>query len=263
MSAGPRHRGKGYRAERIEKMNEFSREEMLIGTDGMEVLARSQVAVFGLGGVGSHAAEALARGGVGKLFLADHDTVSLTNLNRQIIALHSTVGRGKAQVMKERIRDICPETEVTLCETFVLPENLAEVMSQAGPVDFILDAIDTVSSKLALAAYAKEHSIPIISAMGTGNKLYPELFRISDISQTRVCPLCRVMRRELKSRNLDRLTVCWSPEQPIRPSAAAEGDKTKMRATPGSVSFVPPVAGLLMAGYVIRRLCGLEADISR
>ena len=173
----------------------------------------------------------LARGGV-EAFLADHDTVSLTNLNRQIIALHSTVGRGKAQVMKERIRDICPETEVTLCETFVLPENLAEVMSQAGPVDFILDAIDTVSSKLALAAYAKEHSIPIISAMGTGNKLYPELFRISDISQTRVCPLCRVMRRELKSRNLDRLTVCWSPEQPIRPSAAAEGDKTKMRATP-------------------------------
>lgn len=239
-------------------MNEFSREEMLIGTDKMEVLSQSRVAVFGLGGVGSHAAEALARGGVGKLFLADHDAVSLTNLNRQVIALHSTVGRRKAQVMKERIRDICPETEVTLCETFVLPENLEEVMSQAGTVDFILDAIDTVSAKLALVSYAREHAIPIISAMGTGNKLHPELFRISDISQTSVCPLCRVMRRELKARTLGGLTVCWSPEQPIRPAAAAEGDQTKVRATPGSISFVPPVAGLLMAGYVIRRLCGLE-----
>lgn len=236
---------------------------MLIGADAMKTLSQSRVAVFGLGGVGSHAAEALVRGGVGKLFLADHDTVSLTNLNRQVIALHSTVGRGKAQVMKERIRDICPETEVRLCETFVLPENLEEVMAAAGAVDFILDAIDTVSAKLALVSYARKHSIPIISAMGTGNKLHPELFQISDISQTSVCPLCRVMRRELKARNLERLTVCWSPEQPIRPAAAAEGDKTKVRATPGSLSFVPPVAGLLMAGYVIRRLCGLEPNPSR
>lgn len=239
-------------------MIEFSRTEMLIGSEGLKKLAGSRVAVFGLGGVGAQAAEALARGGVGNLFLIDSDTVSPSNLNRQIIALHSTIGLPKTRVMKERIEDICPQIQVSVCETFVLPDNLEQVMEQAGQVDFILDAIDTVSAKLALISYAKEHSIPIISAMGTGNKLHPELLRLSDISQTSICPLCRVMRRELKKRSIEKLQVCWSPEQPIKPALPDPEDRTKMRATPGSVSFVPPAAGLMMAGYVIRALCRIS-----
>ncbi len=239
-------------------MNEFSRSEMLIGHEAMKRLRESRAAVFGLGGVGSHAAEALARAGVGSLFLVDNDTVALTNINRQAIAFHSTVGKSKAQVMKERIFDICPDTQAEICQSFVLPENLEEVMALAGPVDFILDAIDTVSAKLALAVYASDHSIPMISAMGTGNKLQPELFRISDISQTNVCPLCRVMRKELKARNIKKLAVCWSPEQPLKPAPVLSEDRQRGRATPGSVSFVPPVAGLMMAGYAVRSICKIS-----
>ncbi|MGN0372006.1 MAG: ThiF family adenylyltransferase [Enterocloster sp.] len=245
-------------------VHEFSRTEMLIGSQGIKALSRATVAVFGVGGVGSHAVEALARCGIGRLVLVDNDTVSLTNINRQSIAFHSTIGRFKTQVMKEKIADISPETRVLTLEEFVLPDNLDslfnKIQSQMEPSDsvtYILDAIDTVTAKLALVSYAKEHRIPLISSMGTGNKLHPELFRISDISKTSVCPLCRVMRRELKNRGLGSLKVCWSPEVPLTP-AATEEDTGNRRATPGSISFVPPAAGLLIAGEIVRSICGLS-----
>ena len=174
-------------------INEFSRTEMLIGTEGMNKLKNSTVAVFGVGGVGSHAAEALARCGVGRLILVDNDTVSLTNINRQSIALHSTMGQFKTRVMKDKIADICPGTQVITFEEFVLPDNIESLfermkhqMGQGSSVDYILDAIDTVTAKLALAGFAASHAVPVIASMGTGNKLHPELFRISDISQTSV-----------------------------------------------------------------------------
>lgn len=244
-------------------INEFSRTEMLIGQEGLAALKDATVAVFGVGGVGSHAIEALARCGVGRLALIDNDTVSLTNINRQSIALHSTEGRYKTQVMKEKIADICPDTQVITFEEFVLPDNIDRLfgsikdrMDSPGPVSYILDAIDTVTAKLALADYADRHQIPIISSMGTGNKLHPEQFRVSDISQTSVCPLCRVMRRELKARDIQKLKVCWSPEPPLTPAPTLE-DTGNRRATPGSISFVPPVAGLLIAGEIVRDICGL------
>ena len=238
-------------------IHEFSRTGMLIGETGLRTLAESRVAVFGVGGVGSHAIEALARSGVGSLALVDNDTVSLTNINRQSIALHSTVGRYKTQVMKEKIADINPKCSVSTFETFVLPDNLEELFGQIGPVDYILDAIDTVTAKLALIVYAQSHDIPIVASMGTGNKLHPELFQISDIYKTSVCPLCKVMRRELKARQVKKLTVCWSPELPLTPGPTEE-DTGARRATPGSIAFVPPVAGLLIAGKIVRELCGLE-----
>lgn len=245
-------------------INEFSRTEMLIGHQGIKALSSATVVVFGVGGVGSHAIEALARCGVGRLVLVDHDTVSLTNLNRQSIAMHSTIGRQKTLVMKEKIRDLCPDIQVTTFEQFILPENLDDlfdtIRSQTGPsgsIDYILDAIDTVTAKLSLVSYAQRNHIPIISSMGTGNKLHPELFRISDLSETSVCPLCRVMRKELKARNMGRLLVCWSPEPPLAPGPSEEDSGTR-RSTPGSISFVPPVAGLLIAGRIVRDLCGLN-----
>ena len=238
-------------------IHEFSRTGMLMGETGLRTLAESRVAVFGVGGVGSHAIEALARSGVGSLALVDNDTVSLTNINRQSIALHSTVGRYKTQVMKEKIADINPKCSVSTFETFVLPDNLEELFGQIGPVDYILDAIDTVTAKLALIVYAQSRGIPIIASMGTGNKLHPELFQISDIYKTSVCPLCKVMRRELKARQVKKLTVCWSPELPLTPGPTEE-DTGARRATPGSIAFVPPVAGLLIAGKIVRDLCGLK-----
>ena len=238
-------------------IHEFSRSELLLGKDSMEKLAGSCVAVFGVGGVGSHCIEALARGGVGRLVLIDNDTVSITNINRQSIAYHSTVGLYKTQVMKTRILDMNPQAEVFAFETFVLPDNIENLFEQIPcKVNYIIDAIDTVTAKLALAQYAIGHEIPFIASMGTGNKLHPELFRISDISQTSVCPLCKVMRRELKARNIRELKVCWSPEQPLTPGQTAE-DTGCRRATPGSISFVPPVAGLVIAGEIIRDICGL------
>ncbi len=238
-------------------IHEFSRTEMLIGNAGLEALKGSHVAVFGVGGVGSHAIEALARSGVGQLTLVDNDTVSLTNINRQSIALHSTVGQYKTQVMKQKLADINPDCCVSTFETFVLPDNMDALFDQIGPVDYILDAIDTVTAKLALVVFARDHKIPIIASMGTGNKLHPELFAISDIYETSVCPLCKVMRKELKARQVKSLTVCWSPEQPLTP-APTEEDTGARRATPGSVAFVPPVAGLLIAGRIVRDLCGLK-----
>ena len=243
-------------------IHEFSRTEMLIGEENLKKLKHSHVVVFGVGGVGSHCIDALARSGVGILTLIDNDTVSLTNINRQSIAFHSTVGRYKTEVMKERIADISPDCQVHIRQTFVLPDNtkalMADIEADAGKrPDYIIDAIDTVSAKLSLAEYASYEGIPLIASMGTGNKLHPEQFEITDISKTSVCPLCRVMRRELKKRGISSLKVLYSKEEPLSPKAPEE-DTGIRRATPGSVSFVPPVAGLLIAGEVIRELCGLR-----
>lgn len=236
-------------------INEFSRTELLLGEEKLNRLRHIVVMVLGAGGVGSHCIEALARCGVGRLILVDHDRVSLSNINRQSIALHSTVGQYKTKVMEEKIRDICPETKVTTYETFVLPENIEQLFAERP--DYIIDAIDTVTAKLALAEKAGEYGIPIISSMGTGNKLHGELFEITDISKTSVCPLCRVMRKELRARGIRHLKVLYSREKPlaVSPGLSEEGQE-KRRSIPGSVSFVPPVAGLLIAGEVIRDLLG-------
>lgn len=237
-------------------IHEYSRTELLIGREGMNRLKNTSVMVFGVGGVGSHCIEALARSGVGKLILIDNDTVSLTNINRQSIAYHSTVGRYKTKVMKERIHDICPEIEVVTYEMFVLPDNIGTFFSE--PVDYIVDAIDTVTAKLALVQLAKEKNIPIISSMGTGNKLHPEMFEVTDIYKTSVCPLCKVMRKELKARGIKRLKVLYSKEIPVDISErVTEEEKGNRRSLPGSISFVPPVAGLIIAGEVIRELAGV------
>ncbi len=237
-------------------IHEFSRTELLIGEEGMERLANATVMVLGVGGVGSHCIEALARSGVGTLILVDNDKVSLTNVNRQSIAYLSTVGDYKTKLMKDRIDDINMRTNVYTYETFVLPENLQTIFER--PVDYIVDAIDTVTAKLAVAEYAKAHDIPLISCMGTGNKLHPELFEITDISKTSVCPLCKVMRKELKERGIYHLKVLYSKEKPVDTSARdTEEEKGMRRALPGSISFVPPVAGLLIAGEVIREIAGV------
>lgn len=237
-------------------IHEYSRTELLLGKDGLEKLRSASVMVFGVGGVGSHCIEALARSGVGKLILIDNDTVSLTNINRQSIAYHSTVGKYKTKVMEERIRDICPEIQVVTYELFVLPDNLETLFTEK--VDYIIDAIDTVTAKLALVEVAKEKNIPIICSMGTGNKLHPEMFEITDISKTSVCPLCKVMRKELKARGIKKLKVLYSKEIPVDiTDRVTEEEKGNRRSLPGSVSFVPPVAGLIIAGEVIRELAGV------
>lgn len=236
-------------------IHEFSRTELLLGEDGLSRLRSATVMVLGVGGVGSHCIEALARSGVGRLILVDNDTVSLTNINRQSIAYHSTVGAYKTRVMKERIHDICPDTEVVTHELFVLPENLETIFQE--PIDYIVDAIDTVTAKLAVVMYAKEHDIPMISCMGTGNKLHAEMFEITDLAKTSVCPLCKVMRRELKARGVYHLKVLYSKEVPVDVSGKETAEeKGARRCLPGSVSFVPPVAGLLIAGEVIREITG-------
>lgn len=236
-------------------MHEFSRTELLIGSDSLQKLAKSTIVVFGVGGVGSHCIEALARCGVGRLVLIDNDQVSLTNLNRQSIAYHSTVGQYKTHVMKARIADIHPAAKVETFEIFVLPDNLAKLLGGLGPVSYIIDAIDTVTAKLAIAEYCTKHQIPLISSMGTGNKLHAELFEIADLSETSVCPLCRVMRKELKNRGIHHLKVLYSKEPPLSP-ACPPVEATKKRSIPGSISFVPPVAGLLIAGEAIRDILG-------
>ena len=237
-------------------INEFSRTELLLGTDGMERLKKASVMVFGIGGVGSHCVEALARSGVGTLILIDNDTVSLTNINRQSIALHSTEGRYKTEVMKEKIADICPEIRVRTYERFVLTDNLGNILDERP--DYIIDAIDTVTAKLTLVCEARKRGIPIISSMGTGNKLHPEMFEITDITKTSVCPLCKVMRKELKNRGIGHLKVVYSKEKPIDTSGRDTGEDAGVRRSiPGSISFTPPVAGLLIAGEVIRELAGL------
>lgn len=240
-------------------MHEFSRTELLIGTERLKKLRGASVMVFGVGGVGSHCIEALARSGVGRLILIDNDTVSLTNINRQSIAYHSTVGLYKTKVMEDRIHDICPETEVVTYEQFVLPDNIESLFNQK--IDYIIDAIDTVTAKLAIVLMAEDRKIPLISSMGTGNKLHPEMFRITDISKTSVCPLCKVMRKELKTRGIKKLKVLYSEEMPIKVNMdKANEPMGSKRSLPGSISFVPPVAGLMIAGEVIRELAGTERE---
>ena len=230
----------------------FSRGASLLGEDGIARLRASRVAVFGVGGVGGFAAEALARSGVGALDLIDHDTVSPSNINRQIIALHSTVGRKKVEVMAERIADICPDTVVRTFDTFYLPETAH--LFDFSIYDYVVDAIDTVSGKIALVMQAKAASTPIICAMGAGNKTDPSAFRVADISQTKVCPLAKVMRVELRKRGITDVKVVYSEETPLIP--LEEG-------VPGSLAFVPSAAGLMMAGAVVMDLAEVNLDARR
>lgn len=225
------------------------RTAILVGEDSVGVLALSKVAVFGLGGVGSYAVEALARAGVGSLTLVDSDEFDITNINRQLYALHSTVGMAKCDVSARRVAEINPECVVTPLQKFLLPDNIDEF--DLVQYDYVLDCIDTVSAKLALAVKCDELGVKLISAMGAGNKLHPELFEVADISKTSVCPLAKVMRRELRLRGINHLKVVYSKEEPIK--AVAESGGTGRHA-PGSVSFVPSAMGIIMAGEVIRDL---------
>ncbi len=227
--------------------SQFLRTEMILGEKSTQSLSRKSVILFGLGGVGSYTAEALARAGIGKLTIVDNDVVSVTNINRQLCALHSTIGKPKVKVIRKRILDINPECEVTALQKFYLPENADEFNLES--YDYIADAIDTVSAKLDLAVKSQKYGIPMISCMGTGNKLDPSQFTVSDIYKTSGCPLCRVMRTELKKRGIKKLNVVWSPEIPVKPSQTNE--ETGKRQTPGSLPFVPPVAGMIMAGKII------------
>ena len=235
-------------------MNPFSRTQFVLGSEAMEKLKNARVAIFGLGGVGGYVAEALARSGIGALDLIDHDTISLTNINRQLLATHSTVGKSKAQAAADRVQDIDPAIRVTVHETFYLPETAGQF--DFSQYDYIVDAIDTVTGKLMLASQAQDAGTPIISSMGTGNKLDPTLFRVSDISETRGCPLARIMRKECKKRGIRKLKVVWSEEEPLTPLSpeGIEEMPEGRRALPGSVAFVPSVAGLIIAGEVIKDL---------
>ena len=240
-------------------LNEFTRMEMLVGEAGIKKLGSARIAVFGLGGVGSYAVEALARCGVGSLTLVDHDTVSVTNINRQIYALHSTVGRSKVQVAKERIRDINGDILVHIYETFYNEDTAG--MFDFHMYDYVVDAIDTVSSKLLLIETAKKFQVPIISCMGTGNKLDPFRFEIADISKTSVCPLAKVMRTELRKRGVKKVKVLYSKEKPHKSFENTQETKgTGHRPVPGSISFVPSVAGLQIAGEVVRDLLNLQKN---
>lgn len=262
---------------------QFARTALLLGEEGVERLERARVAIFGIGGVGGYTVEALARSGVGHFLLVDSDRVALSNLNRQIIATLDTVGRYKTQVMKERILSINPDAEVETRECFFLPENAEEF--DFSSLDYVVDAVDTVTAKLELILRARRFGVPVISSMGAGNKLDASRLEVADIYQTSVCPLARVMRRELKARGVERLKVVYSREEAIKPGAgsgkaARQGENSDTdaklaedkalsvnsspeqpapgrRAVPGSVVFVPGAAGLILAGEVVRDLCGI------
>lgn len=234
----------------------FSRTQMLLGEEGMEKLARAHVAVFGVGGVGAAVVEALARCGVGELTLVDNDVVSLSNINRQLIATHEWVGKPKVEAARSRVASINPACRVHALSLFYTREN-PEAVDIAG-CDFVVDAIDTVSAKIALIVRAKALGVPVISSMGTGNKLDPTRFEIADISQTSVCPLARVMRRELRARGIHSLPVLYSKEEPRVPACGAQDElPAGKRSIPGSVAFVPPAAGLMIAGWVVRQIAGV------
>lgn len=235
-------------------LHEFSRAELLLGTDALSKLATSHVAVFGVGGVGSFACEALARAGVGTLTLIDNDEVALTNRNRQLVALASTTGRPKVEVMRERISDINPRCTVHALSMFYTPESALDL----SQFDYIIDAIDTVTAKLHLITKCAQLDVPLICSMGTGNKLDPTRFEISDIYKTSVCPLARVIRLECKKRRIKRLKVVYSKEEARTPLPSDEQKGTAGRAVPGSVSFVPPVAGMILAGECIKDLTGIR-----
>ena len=247
-------------------LNQFSRTQLLIGEEAIQKLAKSRVAVFGIGGVGGYVCEALIRSGVGAFDLVDDDKVCLTNLNRQIIATRKTVGKYKVEVMKERMLEINPDVDVRTYQCFFLPENADDFPFEE--YDYIVDAVDTVTAKLEIIMRAKEKNVPVISAMGAGNKLDPSRFQVADIYKTKVCPLAKVMRRELKKRGVRKLKVVYSDELPTRPindmasscrtncicPPGAEHKCTERRDIPGSTAFVPSVAGLIIAGEVIRDL---------
>lgn len=242
-------------------LNQFSRTQLLFGAEALKKLTSCRVAVFGIGGVGGYAVEALARSGIGALDLVDNDKICLTNLNRQIYATHKTLGKYKVDAAAERIADINPECRVTTHKIFYLPETQFDFTVY----DYIIDAIDTVTGKISLVKRAKEAGVPIISSMGAGNKMDPTAFEVNDIFSTSVCPLAKVMRRELRKEKIDRLKVVYSKEEPKKPSGESEtgyGNQSicppdeKRRSIPGSNAFVPPVAGFIIAGEVIKDLIG-------
>lgn len=234
-------------------LNEFSRQELLLGKDAMKRLKNASVAVFGVGGVGSYTAEALARGGVGNIALIDNDTVNLTNINRQLIALHSTIGQLKTEAAKRRILDINPDCNVTVHSCYYTGSEV-----KLNDFDWIADAIDSVTSKLALVENAHNLGVNIISSMGTGNKLDPTKLVVTDISKTSMCPLAKVMRIELRKRGIPHHQVVYSTEAPVVHKESSEEDESR-RKTIGSISFVPPVAGLIMAGEIIKAIAGNES----
>ena len=248
-------------------LNQFSRTQLLIGADAIKKLSESRVAVFGIGGVGGYVCEALVRSGVGHFDLIDDDKVCLTNLNRQILATRKTVGKYKAEVMAERMQEINPEADIRIHKCFFLPENADDF--PFDEYDYVIDAVDTVTAKLELIMRCKEKNVPVISAMGAGNKLDAGRMKIADIYETSVCPLARVMRHELRKRGVKNLKVVYSDEQPIRPledmsiscrshcicPPGAQHKCTERRDIPGSTAFVPAVAGLLIAGEVVRDIC--------
>lgn len=252
-------------------LGRFSRTELLLGEAAMKKLADSRVAIFGVGGVGSFVAEGLVRAGVGHFLLVDNDLVCLTNLNRQIHATMKTVGKSKTEVMKERMLSINPEAEIETVDEFFLPETADKFFDK--PLDYIVDAVDTVTAKIGLVMEGEKRGIPVMSSMGAGNKLDPSAFRVADIYETRVCPLAKVMRKELRARGIKKLKVVYSEEQPIKPAVSGCGANCICppgsarncdfrRAVPGSVSFVPSVAGLIIAGEVVKDLtAGVRREV--
>ena len=254
----------------IKMWNQFSRTQLLLGPEGMERLYSKKVAIFGIGGVGGYVCEALVRSGIGAFDLIDNDQVCLTNLNRQIIATRKTIGKYKVEVMRERMLEINPDARVDIHQCFFLPENADEFPFHE--YDYVIDAVDTVTAKIELILRSQKEGVPIISAMGAGNKLDAGRLKISDIYETRVCPLARVMRRELKKRNVKSLKVVYSDEQPIRPledisencrthtidAPMEQSEHTERRSIPGSTAFVPAVAGLLLAGEIVKDLSGVR-----
>lgn len=236
-------------------MTPFSRTELLFGTDAMQRLASARVAVFGIGGVGSYTVEALARSGIGEIDLIDNDTVALTNLNRQIMATQRTIGQYKVDVMRDRLLEINPDMRVNVHRCFFLPENASNF--DFSIYTYIVDAVDTVMAKIEIIRRCVELRVPVISCMGTGNKCHPELLQLADLSKTTTCPLARVMRKELGLRGIKHVPVVFSTEPPIKPNGNT-GEKTTRRSLPGSTAFVPSVAGLMIAGKVVRDIIGIE-----
>ena len=231
--------------------NQFERTELLLGAEAMERLRNSRVVIFGVGGVGGYVTEALARSGVGAFELVDRDVVSVTNLNRQIIATWKTIGRDKTEVMAERIADINPQAQVTLHKCFFLPETSSEF--DFSSYDYVADCVDTVAAKAEIIACAKEAGVPVISSLGAGGKLHPEMFEVADISKTSVCPLAKAMRRELKKREINNVKVVYSKEEPIKNIVGGQADSAG-RHVPGSSAFTPSVAGLIMASEIVKDL---------
>ena len=228
-------------------LEQFEREALIIGKENVEKLNKSKVAVFGLGGVGSFVVEGLVRAGIGNFILVDNDEVDITNLNRQIIATRKTIGKPKVEVAKERILEINPDVNVVVFQEFFMPDSKTKIITE--DIDYVIDCIDTVTAKIELVVRCKEMGIPIISAMGTGNKLDPTNFEITDIYKTSICPLAKVVRKELRARSIDSLKVLYSKEVPI---------KLENSRVPGSISFVPSVAGLIIAGEVIKNIIGID-----